>query len=128
MLAQPSHILHVDEHHDMMDAKRRANIANFIYHAMRTWKHCRVHWLVEHPIDSPEIWLDEDVWKSLSGRFSVGSTRPVRWPNPDLVTICVSPEFVRDDLRQLLLDTAAEFSPARRHDAGLRRVETWIPE
>ena len=27
-LASPSHILHIDEHHDMMDQRRNANIAN----------------------------------------------------------------------------------------------------
>ena len=58
-LASPSHILHIDEHHDMMDQRRNANIANFMYHAMRTWPQCRVHWLTERPImDSPRFWLD----------------------------------------------------------------------
>ena len=41
-LTPPSHILHADEHHDMMDQKRYLNIANFMYHAMRTWRNCRV--------------------------------------------------------------------------------------
>ncbi len=34
-LTQPTHILHVDEHHDMMSQQRNANIANFMFHAMR---------------------------------------------------------------------------------------------
>ena len=33
----PTHILHVDEHHDMMDQKKQSNIANFMYHAMQHW-------------------------------------------------------------------------------------------
>ena len=33
-LAPPSHILHVDQHHDMMDQKSNTNIAYFMYHAM----------------------------------------------------------------------------------------------
>ena len=33
----PSHILHVDEHHDMMDQRQQTNIANFMFHAMRMW-------------------------------------------------------------------------------------------
>ena len=33
----PSHILHVDEHHDMMDQRQQSNIANFMFHAMCTW-------------------------------------------------------------------------------------------
>ncbi|MBN1629680.1 MAG: UPF0489 family protein, partial [Thermoleophilia bacterium] len=53
-LAAPTHVLHVDEHHDMMDTRASPNIANFIYHAMRQWPGCRVHWLVDEPIDSPE--------------------------------------------------------------------------
>jgi hypothetical protein len=108
-LTPPSHILHVDEHHDMMDQKRNTNIANFMYHAMRTWKSCRVHWLVNHPIDSPEMWLDDDVWISFSQRFSMGSNRPRGWPKPDIVSICTSPEFINDDLLQRLLKTSKEF-------------------
>ena len=54
-LTEPSHILHVDEHHDMMDQKRNTNIGNFMYHAMRIWKNCRVHWMADTPIDSPEM-------------------------------------------------------------------------
>jgi len=80
--------------------------------------------MVEHPIDSPEMWLDDDVWNSLCARFTVGSTRPVKWPKPDLVTICVSPEFVRHDLLERLLNTVAEFSPGRRHAlAGERNAK-----
>ena len=108
-LTPPSHILHVDEHHDMMDQKRNTNIANFMYHAMRTWKSCRVHWIVDHPIDSPEMWLDDDVWISFSQRFSIGSNRPRGWPKPDIVSICTSPEFINDDLLQRLLKTSKEF-------------------
>lgn len=36
VLPEPQYILHVDEHHDMMDEAARPNIANFVYHAMRT--------------------------------------------------------------------------------------------
>ena len=108
-LTPPSHILHVDEHHDMMDQKRNTNIANFMYHAMRTWKSCRVHWMVDTPIDSPEMWLDDDVWISFSQRFSMGSNRPRGWPKPDIVSICTSPEFINDNLLQRLLKTSKEF-------------------
>lgn len=113
-LTQPSHILHVDEHHDMMDEKRNTNIANFMYHAMRTWKNCRVHWMVDHPIDSPEMWLDDDVWESFSQRFSVGSNRPHGWPKPDIVSICTSPDFISYDLLQLLLKSIKEFMTTRQ--------------
>ena len=108
-LTQPSHILHVDEHHDMMDQKRTTNIANFMYHAMRTWETCRVHWMIQYPIDSPEMWLDDDVWESLSARFSVGSHCPHGWPKPDMVSVCSSPDFVGDDLLQRLLVITKEF-------------------
>jgi hypothetical protein len=110
-LTEPSHILHVDEHHDMMDTKRNANIANFMYHAMRTWKTCRVHWLVEHPIDSPDMWLDDDTWELLSPRFSIGIACPHRWARPDIVTICTSPDFICSELPQQLLRTIKEFVP-----------------
>ena len=60
------HILHVDEYHDMMD--QQTNIANFMFHAMRIWPKCQVHWLVQHPIDSPAVWLeDETCYFSVAG-------------------------------------------------------------
>ncbi|MBT3807307.1 MAG: hypothetical protein HOG03_22350 [Desulfobacula sp.] len=42
-LTPPSHILHVDEHHDMMDQRKNANIANFMFHAMRVIKHIIIY-------------------------------------------------------------------------------------
>jgi hypothetical protein len=113
-LTEPSHILHVDEHHDMMDQKRNTNIGNFMYHAMRIWKNCRVHWMVDTPIDSPEMWLDDDVWVTFSQRFSMGSNRPRGWPKPDIVSICTSPEFINDDLLQRLLKTSKEFMTGKQ--------------
>ena len=115
-LASPSHILHIDEHHDMMDQRRNANIANFMYHAMRTWPQCRVHWLTERPImDSPRFWLDDDVWKLFSQRFSVSPHRPRGWPKPDLVSVCSSPGFLSESLRQGLLNVAQRWmKPVRR--------------
>ena len=93
-LREPQYILHVDEHHDMMDEKPQLNIANFICHAMQTWPHVRVHWLVEQAIDSPSMWVSEDTWTVLSERFTCGARRPRNWPKPDLVSVCTSPEFV----------------------------------
>ena len=94
-LPEPKYILHADEHHDMMDEKSRPNIANVMYHAMCLWPECRVHWLVEHPIDSPSMWLSDEAWELLSKRFSCGRTIPSKWPKPQFVSICTSPDFVR---------------------------------
>ncbi len=94
-MSPPEYILHADEHHDMMDEKSTPNIANVMYHAMRYWPECRVHWLVEQAIDSPFMWLSEDTWDLLSERFSFSSEIPSGWPQPQLVSICTSPEFVR---------------------------------
>ena len=105
----PSHILHVDEHHDMMDQRQQTNIANFMYHAMRIWPQCRVHWLVQHPIDSPAMWLEKETWDSLRRRFSYGSYRPTRWPKPDIVSVCTSPEFVVPNLTADLMDVLSGF-------------------
>ena len=109
MLAPPTYILHVDEHHDMMDERKNSNIANFMYHAMRTWQDCRVHWLVQQRIDSPSMWLSDDVWGSFKPRFSVSPHRPRGWPRPNLVSVCSSPDFLDKDLRQQLLNTTQKF-------------------
>ena len=105
----PSHILHVDEHHDMMDQQRQTNIANFMFHAMRMWPECRVFWLVQHPIDSPAMWLEDETWDSLRRRFSYGPRRPARWPQPDVVSVCTSPDFVPANLAAELMDVLSGF-------------------
>ena len=117
-LTTPSHILHVDEHHDMMDQRKNANIANFMFHAMQLWENCQVHWMVGVPIDSPEIWLDDDAWAPLSKRFSIGSDLPKKWPKPDIVSICTSPEFIENDLLERLLQTIDEFKSMIRKVRG----------
>lgn len=108
-LSTPTHILHVDEHHDMMDEKKQANIANLMYHAMRLWPECRVHWLVQEAIDSPAMWLSDETWSHIRHRFSRGPGRPKGWPRPNLVSVCTSPEFVKDALRKRLLDVVKSF-------------------
>ncbi len=102
-LREPKYILHVDEHHDMMNERRTPNIANVIYHAMRIWPEVRVHWMVANPIDTPAMWLSEDAWQSLSKRFTMGTHIPRKWPKPQLISICTSPEFVTSLLRIELL-------------------------
>ena len=102
-LSSPTHILHVDNHHDMMDEQAVPNIANVMVHALRRWPQCRVHWLVEQPIDSPEMWLSGNTWDQLSLRFSMGPHKPRSWPRPDLVSVCTSPAFVPKALREQLL-------------------------
>jgi len=108
----PSHILHVDEHHDMMDQRLQANIANFMFHAMCMWPQCRVHWLVQHPIESPAMWLEDETWASFRPRFSRGPVRPARWPKPNLVSVCTSPGFVSPGLTEQLMKVVARFTAA----------------
>lgn len=105
----PSHILHVDEHHDMMGENASTNIGNVMYQAMRTWPRCRVRWLVQQPIDSPAMWLTEATWKSLRSRFTLGRERPRNWPCPNLVSVCTSPAFLPSSLRQRLLEVVHGF-------------------
>jgi len=125
----PSHILHVDEHHDMMDQRQQANIGNFIFHAMSMWPKCRVHWLVQKAIDSPCMWLEDEMWDSLRRRFSHGRNRPARWPKPDVVSVCTSPDFIAPNLATELMGVLSEFMMSvqgkgvpnhRRHRTPLR--------
>jgi len=104
IISLPQYILHVDEHHDMMDERKTPNIANFLYHAMIQYPDCQVYWLVEEPIDSPEMWLSDDVWDMLAHRFTQGSKIPSSYPKPDFVSVCTSPEFLSTDLRCSLLE------------------------
>jgi len=108
-LAEPGFILHVDEHHDMMDERARPSVSNVMSHAMRTCGKCRVHWLTVSPIDSPAMWLSEEIWTALRNRFSMGSWIPRGWPRPDLVSVTRSPEFVARDLADRLLGAIKEY-------------------
>jgi hypothetical protein len=109
-LTPPEFILHVDEHHDMMDERRTPNIGNMMYHAMNRWPDCRVCWLAEYRIDHPGQWLEDETWRTLKPRFRMVTLRPPRWPKPDLVSVCTSPEFVHDSLLKQLTDTLAEYT------------------
>ena len=102
-LPSPRYILHVDEHHDMMDEQPKPNIANVMVHALSRWPQCRVHWLVEKPIDSPEMWLSDSKWVQLASRFSMGPNKPIGWSKPDIVSVCTSDAFVPKSLREQLL-------------------------
>jgi hypothetical protein len=122
-LRQPEYILHVDEHHDMMDEKNTPNIGNFVCHAMRIWPQVRVHWLVEQAIDSPAMWLSEDTWALLSRRFTWGSHRPRNWPKPQLVSVCTSPQFISVGLRRELLTIIEKLvSAEQRHGDGFQEA------
>ncbi len=105
----PTHILHVDEHHDMMDQRPQTSIANFMFHAMRIWPQCRVHWLVQYPIDSPAMWLEDETWNLFRRRFTHGPHLPAKWPKPDLVSVCTSPNFVSPVVAQELLKVLSRF-------------------
>jgi hypothetical protein len=100
---EPEYLLHVDEHHDMMDEKSKPNIGNVVYHAMKTWLNLRVHWMVDNRIDSPTMWLSEDAWKSVSARLTWSSHRPRNWAKPRMVSVCTSPEFVPMSLHNDLM-------------------------
>ena len=98
------YILHVDEHHDLMDEKNSVNIANFSFHVMTFWENCKLHWLVQNPIDTPEMWISDAAWNKLKNRFTYGETIPEKWPKPDIVSICKSPEFINKKLLENLIE------------------------
>lgn len=109
-MSAPTHILHVDQHHDMMDQRATPNIANFMYHVMRHWPECQLHWVVDRAIDSPDMWIEDDEWEVLAPRFSFGPHKPRGWPKPDTVSVCSSPEFVNTSMQNALLKCSGEFN------------------
>ena len=119
-LPEPQHILHVDEHHDMMDENPAPNIANVVFHAMRIWPKVRVHWLVEQPIDSPSVWLSEESWRLLRHRFTWGPHRPRNWPRPHVVSVCTSPQFVLQEQLERLMEVVARYRGMNQVGRGRR--------
>ena len=111
-LTPPAFILHVDEHHDMMDERQAPNIANVMFHAMTRWPACRVCWMAQDRIDDPSQWLADETWAMLRPRFRMVNRLPRRWPKPDLVSVCTSPEFVDVSLLTQLTDALAEYTNA----------------
>lgn len=118
-LSLPTHILHVDEHHDMMDQKPTINVANVIYHAMSRWPKCRVYWMVERAIDIPAMWLAEDMWKNLKKRFRMGTQLPQKWPKPDFLSVAISADFLRPNLKDALMDVIKKRPNQREKLGGL---------
>lgn len=114
-LSIPRFIIHVDEHHDMMDERKDPNLANFVYHLMCQWPSCMVHWLVDEEIDHPHMWLADESWSDLCDRFSHGAYIPHDWPKPDLVSVSMDPEFVNDHLLPNLIDVICEDSRLKGH-------------
>jgi hypothetical protein len=106
----------------MMDQRQQTNIANFMFHAMRMWPQCRVHWLVQHPIDSPAMWLEDETWDSLLRRFSHGPHCPAQWPKPDVVSVCTSPDFVAPKLAAELMDVLSGFMTDHHKGRILNKV------
>ena len=114
ILQAPGLIIHVDEHHDMMSERPPANFGNFIYFAMRHWPDCRVIWVTPQPIDDPSMWLSEGAWEDVVSRFACARRLSRRWPKPDVLSVCISLDFIDRDLRARLL------ARVRRRRASLR--------
>lgn len=70
----------------------------------------RVHWLVQYPIDSPAMWLEDETWNLFRRRFTHGPHRPAQWPKPDLVSVCTSPDFVSPAVAQEFLEVLSRFT------------------
>ena len=123
VIEAPTFILHIDEHHDMLDEQPPVLFGNFLYFAMRKWPDCRVHWLTENPIDDPSMWLSEDAWASVGDRFRFGSSLNSKWPMPELVSVCTSPGFIERTLCQKLLERIDElgYGPNNARDRPDRR-------
>ena len=119
-LSPPTHVLHVDEHHDMMDERMSPNISNWVCHAMRTWTDCRIHWMVEEAIDSPRVWLSEETWKAFVPRFTSTRHLPRNWPMPDVVSVCTSPEFVSPSLGRTLMGCIRDFNERTASSPSVR--------
>ena len=102
-LPVPMHILHIDEHHDMMNQRNTINAANVMYHAMQRWVKCRVYWMAEGSVDTPAMWLDPEVWSKLKRRFRMGTRYPKKWPAPQFVSITISADFLRPGLKDILM-------------------------
>lgn len=102
-LGRPDFIIHADEHHDMMGERPPVGFGNFLYFAMRHWPQCQVAWLTPQPIDSSDMWLPSDAWDAVSTRFECLRRFRRRWPRPDLVSVCTSPDFIDRRLSRKLM-------------------------
>jgi hypothetical protein len=94
---------------------------------MRRWPDCRVHWLVDVKIDSPEQWLPEDEWKSLARRFTIGSRLRRGGRTPNMVTVCTSPGFLDGSLcKRLLAACKRQAKTVPSTDRGATAKGAWL--
>jgi len=114
-IVEPPHlIIHADEHHDMMSERPPPNFGSFIYFVMRHWPDCRVVWVTPQPIDYPDMWLSDDAWEAVSSRFECARHFRRRWPKPDLVSVCTSPDFIDARLSARLLERVEDYRDSYR--------------
>jgi len=101
-LLAPTHVLHVDGHHDMMDTNRKINPVNAMFHVLSLWPRCRMHWMAHDTLDQPDMWLDQAAWTAVCNRFSMGQHRPAAWPTPTVVSIALG-SYTGENLRTAAL-------------------------
>ena len=127
-LATPSTVIHVDEHHDLLNDAPRINAANFMVTVMQQWPTCEVLWVMPEPIDWPDLWLEEETWELISSRFRWVAVLPDDAPVPDLITICTSPGFLPDGLTQRLLAIIHQMGgPRRVQRRVIRQLASTVP-
>jgi hypothetical protein len=114
LVGRPHLLIHADEHHDMLSERQPANCANFVYFAMRHWPDRRVVWVTPQPIDYPDIWLSDDSREAVSSRFECAKRFRWRWPKPDVVSVCTSPDFIDASLSEKLLEGIEDFAGSFR--------------
>ena len=108
IISPPHLIFHLDEHHDMLSESPPVQFGNYLYFAMRRWPRCRVCWVTPRPIDYPDMWLSEEAWRSVSTRFACVSDMKRGWPKPDVVSVCISPDFIDEGLCRKLLERVGQ--------------------
>lgn len=109
VVPSPHLIIHADEHHDMLSERPPANLGNFIYFVLRHWPDCPVVWVTPQPIDYPDLWLSDDAWAAVSSRFECARRFRRRWPQPDVVSVCSSPDFIDARLSRRLLERVGDY-------------------
>ncbi len=103
-LTKPKHIYHVDEHHDLYNDYKHVDCANFMLFALRQWPSCKATWVAaDSGFDNRTNFYYGFHRSEIKKRFKTTLRVPKNMSNVDLVSITVSPDYIKPYVLEAIL-------------------------
>jgi len=94
-LTRPKHIYHVDEHHDLYNNYKHIDCANFMLFALRQWAKCQATWIAARKVGTRAHFYYGYHKSEVKKRFKTTLRVPDSLSDVDLISITVSPDYIK---------------------------------